>query len=102
MQNSLNKEGNIVEFTPKSAESAQGMTVPEGLMSSPMQKIAPQEVVKSAHVTPLKVKTVYVIKKDGTKELFDIDISPSEIVYQFKKHMEDLEMQYIMETNESF
>ena len=71
MQNSLNKEGNIVEFTPKSAESAQGMTVPEGLMSSPMQKIAPQEVVKSAHVTPLKVKTVYVIKKDGTKELFD-------------------------------
>lgn len=38
----------------------------------------------------------------GTKELFDIDISPSEIVYQFKKHMEDLEMQYIMETNESF
>ncbi len=38
----------------------------------------------------------------GVEEVFDVDISPSEIVYQFKKYMEDMQMQYIMESNESF
>lgn len=32
----------------------------------------------------------------------DIGVSVAEIAFQFRKHMEDLELQYIMENNESF
>ena len=38
----------------------------------------------------------------GIEEVFDVDISPSEIAFQFRKYMEELEMSYIMESNESF
>jgi len=38
----------------------------------------------------------------GAEEVFDIDISPSEIVSQFKQYMDEMELKFIMESNESF
>ena len=38
----------------------------------------------------------------GIEEVFDIDFTQAEIAYQFKKYVEDAEMRFIMETNESF
>ena len=38
----------------------------------------------------------------GSTEVFDVDISPSEIVKQFKNYMDDMEMKYVMESNEPF
>lgn len=38
----------------------------------------------------------------GSEEVFGVDISPAEIVFQFKKYMEEVEMKYVMESNESF
>lgn len=38
----------------------------------------------------------------GSKEVFDVDISPTEIAFQFRKYMDDLEIKYVMENNESF
>ena len=72
MQNSLNKERNIVEFTsPKSAATdvIKGTAVPNSEFVSQVAKL--NEAPKTAQVTPLKIKSVHVIKKDGTKEEFD-------------------------------
>lgn len=38
----------------------------------------------------------------GKDEVFDIDISPSDIALAFKKYMEEMELLYVMESNESF
>ena len=68
MQNSLNKERNIVEFTSKSAnEAKKGITIPNELKMN----IQVEGIQKPAHVTPIVPKQIYVIKKDGTKEIFD-------------------------------
>ena len=73
MQNSLNKERNIVEFTsPKTTavtDVIKGTAVPNGEFVSQVAKL--NEPSKAAQITPLKIKTVHVIKKDGTKEEFD-------------------------------
>ncbi len=73
MQNSLNKERNIVEFTsPKTTAATdviKGTAVPNGEFVSQVAKL--NEPSKAAQITPLKIKTVHVIKKDGTKEEFD-------------------------------
>ncbi len=51
MQNSLNKEGNIVEFLSKPInEAKKGVSIPN-------------ELSKSAFVTPLKASAISVIKK---------------------------------------
>ena len=69
MQNSLNKEGTIVEFTSKSVVDAKkGVTAPSELVSQGSKLSSQQEAQK---ITPLKTRTVSVIKKDGTSEPFD-------------------------------
>ena len=78
MQNSLNKDRTIVEFTSKQAEVKKGATVPSELMSSAAKINLQQEVAK---VTPLKATAICVVKKDGTKEPFD----DSKIVNAVKK-----------------
>ena len=66
MQNSLNKESTVVEFTSKSAADAKkGMTAPSELVSQ-SPKIGMQETQKPAQITPLKARVISVIKKDGT------------------------------------
>lgn len=67
MQNSLNKEGKIVEFASSSAKVA--TDVIKGTTVSPVSKL--NELPKTAQITPIKTKCIYVIKKDGTKEEFD-------------------------------
>ena len=73
MQNSLNKERNIVEFTsPKTTAATdviKGTAVPNGEFVSQVAKL--NEPSKAAQIAPLKIKTVHVIKKDGTREEFD-------------------------------
>ncbi len=64
MQNSLNKERNIVEFTSPKVTT----DVIKGSGVSPVSKLA--EPPKTAQITPIK-KSVHVIKKDGTSEDFD-------------------------------
>ena len=66
MQNSINKERNIVEFTSPAKVATD---VIKGSGISPMSKF--NELPKTAQITPIKAKCVYVIKKDGTKEEFD-------------------------------
>ena len=71
MQNSLNKESTVVEFTSKNAADAKkGVTAPSELVSQ-VSKIAMQETQKPAQITPLKARAISVIKKDGTSEAFD-------------------------------
>ena len=54
MQNSLNKEGTVVEFTSKTAGDAKkGMSAPSELVS-PVSKMNVQETQKPAQITPLK------------------------------------------------
>ena len=65
MQNSLNKERNIVEFTSPTKVTTD---VIKGSTISPMSKIIEP---KTAQIKPLKLNCIYVVKKDGTKEEFD-------------------------------
>ena len=74
MQNSLNKERNVVEFTsPKVATDViKGTSAPNSEFMSQISMLNIQaEQNKTAQIKPLKTSTVYVIKKDGTKEEFD-------------------------------
>lgn len=69
MQNSLNKEGTVVEFTSKTAADAKrGVTAPNELVSQVSKLNVQSEALK---ITPLKAKAIHVIKKDGTSEPFD-------------------------------
>ena len=69
MQNSLNKEGNIVEFTSKSAVEFKGATVPNELSAQAPKINLQQEMYKPAQITPLKSKNIFVIKKDGFRAI---------------------------------
>ena len=72
MQNSLNKERNIVEFTSKTAsDTIKGATVPAELGSSQARMNLQSDMQKPAQITPLKARTIRVVKKDGTLEAFD-------------------------------
>ena len=70
MQNSLNKERNIVEFTSSkvATDVIKGTSVPNGEFVSQVSKL---ETPKTAQITPIKVRAISVIKKDGTSEPFD-------------------------------
>ena len=69
MQNSLSTEGKVLEFATKANEAAKGMSVPNELTNR--TGITAPELSAIADVKPCNVQTVYVIKKDGTKEPFD-------------------------------
>ena len=65
MQNSLNKEGTIVDFSSKTALDAKsGVSIPSELVSSQVSKLNLQQ--EPPKITPLKSRTISVIKKDGT------------------------------------
>ena len=70
MQNSLNKEGNIVEFTSSrvsgvTTDVMRNSTIPNKEFVSQVTQLQTQQI------KPLKLEHVYVIKKDGTREEFD-------------------------------
>jgi len=69
MQNSLNKEGNIVDIS--AAKS--GVTTDTMRSSATPNKefISQIAQLKAQQIKPAKLEHVYVIKKDGTKEEFD-------------------------------
>ena len=69
MQNSINKEGNIVEFSA----TKQGVATDIMRNSAAPNKefISQVAQLKTAQIKPQKLENVYVIKKDGTKEEFD-------------------------------
>ncbi|MCQ2743268.1 MAG: anaerobic ribonucleoside-triphosphate reductase [bacterium] len=70
MQNSLNKEGTVVEFSSKStSESKSGASIPNDLISHSRPNLS--EVSQLIQDKTLTSSTIYVIKKDGTKETFD-------------------------------
>ena len=61
MQNSLNKEGTVVEFTSKAAaDTKRGVSTPNELVSQ-VSKINLQS--EAQKITPLKSRAVNVIKK---------------------------------------
>jgi len=71
MQNSLNKEGNVVEFS--STRAAAG-TVTDVMHNSTMPNkefISQVTQLQAQQIKPVKLEHIYVIKKDGTKEEFD-------------------------------
>ncbi|MCQ2754878.1 MAG: anaerobic ribonucleoside-triphosphate reductase [bacterium] len=72
MQNSMNSESKIVEFTSKTcADNTKGTTsIPSELGSAPKLNLQ-QEPPKTSFINPLRAKAINVIKKDGTKEIFD-------------------------------
>ena len=78
MQNSLNKEGNILEFATKSADTAKGVSIPSELSN---HNITVSEAAISPNIKPINAQSVFVIKKDGTKEHFD----PQKIINAVKK-----------------
>ncbi len=69
MQNSLNKEGNIVEFT--SGKSSSTTDVMKSSAAPNKEFISQIAQLKAQQIKPAKLENVHVIKKDGTKEEFD-------------------------------
>ena len=70
MQNSLSKEGNILEFAAKSSDTSRGVSIPNELSANRAGATISEKSV-SADIKPINTQTVCVIKKDGTKEPFD-------------------------------
>ena len=69
MQNSLNKEGNVVEFS-----STKSGVITDTVRNSGMPNkefVSQITQLKTQQIKPVKLDNVYVIKKDGTKEEFD-------------------------------
>ena len=70
MQNSLNKEGNIVEFT--SSRTAGVSTDVMHNSAMPNREFVSQVAqLQAQQIKPVKLEDIHVIKKDGTKECFD-------------------------------
>ena len=83
MQNSLNKEGNIVEFSSTKSGNATDVIKGTGVANKEFMSQISQlkETQKPAQITPISINCVHVIKKDGTREEFDA----SKIVNAVKK-----------------
>ena len=69
MQNSLSKEGNILEFATKSAENTKGVSIPNELANR--GGMTTPDTQAAANIKPINAQSVSVIKKDGTREAFD-------------------------------
>ena len=69
MQNSLNKEANVVDFS--SAKTGAATDVMRGSAAPNKEFISQVAQLKAQQIKPAKLEHVYVIKKDGTKEEFD-------------------------------
>ena len=69
MQNSLNKEGNIVEFSNRAAGAS--TDIMRSSAAPNKEFMAQVAQLQAQQIKPVKLEHVYVIKKDGTKEEFD-------------------------------
>ena len=67
MQNSLSKEGNVLEFTSKTNEAVKGISVPGELTGR--TNIAVVDVSNDSCAESQCANEVCVIKKDGTKQI---------------------------------
>ncbi len=79
MQNSLNKEANVVDFS--SAKTGVATDIMRNSATPNKEFISQVAQLKAQQIKPAKLEHVYVIKKDGTKEEFD----NSKIVNAVKK-----------------
>ena len=71
MQNSLNKEGNIVEFSSTRAVAGTATDVMRNSGAPNKEFLSQVAQLQSQQIKPVKLEHVYVVKKDGTKEEFD-------------------------------
>ena len=71
MQNSLNKEGNIVEFTSTRAAAGAATDIMRNSGSPNKEFLSQVAQLQAQQIKPIKLENIYVIKKDGTKEEFD-------------------------------
>ncbi len=79
MQNSLNKEGNIVEFSSSRTGAATDVMRSSAIPNK--EFISQVAQLQAQQIKPVKLENIYVIKKDGTKEEYD----SSKIVNAVKK-----------------
>ena len=71
MQNSLNKEGNIVEFSSTRAAAGVATDVMRGSGAPNKEFLSQVAQLQAQQIKPVKLDNIHVIKKDGTKETFD-------------------------------
>ena len=71
MQNSLNKEGNIVEFSTNRAAAGTATDVMRNSGTPNKEFISQVAQLQAQQIKPVKLENIYVIKKDGPKEEFD-------------------------------
>ena len=69
MQNSLNKEGNVVEFS--STRTGSTTDVMRGSATPNKEFISQVAQLQAQQIKPVKLEHIHVIKKDGTREEFD-------------------------------
>lgn len=70
MQNSLNKEGNIVEFSSSRVSGAATDVMRNSGMPN-KEFVSQVAQLQTQQIKPVKLEHVYVVKKDGTREEFD-------------------------------
>ena len=70
MQNSLNKEGNIVEFSSGRTSGASTDVMRNSGMPN-KEFVSQVAQLQAQQIKPVKLENIYVIKKDGTREEFD-------------------------------
>ncbi len=71
MQNSINKEGNVVEFSSTRAVASTATDVMRKSNSPNKEFISQVAQLQAQQIKPVKLEHIYVIKKDGTREEFD-------------------------------
>ncbi len=71
MQNSLNKEGNVVEFSSNRATAGVATDVMHNSSTPNKEFLSQVTQLQAQQIKPVKLEHIYVIKKDGTKEEFD-------------------------------
>ena len=71
MQNSLNKEGNVVEFSTTRAAAGAATDIMRNSAAPNKEFISQVAQLQAQQIKPVKLEHIYVIKKDGTKEEFD-------------------------------
>ena len=81
MQNSMNKEGNIVDFSSTRAAAGTATDIMRNSGIPNKEFISQVAQLQAQQIKPVKLENIHVIKKDGTKENFD----PAKIVNAISK-----------------
>jgi len=71
MQNSLNKEGNVVEFSSTRAAAGVATDVMHNSSAPNKEFISQVAQLQAQQIKPVKLENIRVVKKDGTREEFD-------------------------------